>query len=157
MSERFVRCSCQHCWGSIEFDANCLESPQGIKISCPHCGKKTWIFEDTSKTLPPVIGTTSYAKKIVWGVALGIVIIAPMMYLALKYGRPTDPGSIGFSMGYNQAAIDLGIQPGTKNVDTQALAEKKFPDDTQAQYNFINSFALLNSFIVFPGPYRLRV
>jgi hypothetical protein len=46
MSEEFLKCSCRHCAGHIEFPA----SGEGAAINCPHCGQNTLL---TSELLEP--------------------------------------------------------------------------------------------------------
>src|ERR1700740_2871192 len=40
---RYVTCSCQHCDGNIEFDANLLDKGEKRPIGCPHCHVETLI------------------------------------------------------------------------------------------------------------------
>jgi TM2 domain-containing membrane protein YozV len=53
---RFVTCYCQHCNGSIEFDANELLG-EALVVDCPHCHKGTVIFAPKTASPPPVIPT----------------------------------------------------------------------------------------------------
>jgi tRNA G26 N,N-dimethylase Trm1 len=41
----FVVCSCQNCTGKIEFETSGLEPEEIRAIDCPHCGKKTEVFD----------------------------------------------------------------------------------------------------------------
>jgi hypothetical protein len=53
MSARLINCSCQHCGGGIEFDAD----DAGQETECPHCHQQTWVdapekFAFSPKPLP---------------------------------------------------------------------------------------------------------
>jgi Zn finger protein HypA/HybF involved in hydrogenase expression len=41
---RFVTCPCQHCNGSIEFDAAQLEIYEIREVECPHCHQSALVF-----------------------------------------------------------------------------------------------------------------
>jgi hypothetical protein len=49
----YVACSCQHCSGKIEFDANQLDLAENTTVPCPHCGLETIIFVPEKK-VPPI-------------------------------------------------------------------------------------------------------
>lgn len=52
---RYVTCSCQHCSGNIEFDANCLPEGETRTAPCPHCGLETTLFLTDERRMPPPI------------------------------------------------------------------------------------------------------
>lgn len=60
---RFVTCPCQHCSGSIEFDASGLAQGETTNAECPHCQMETILFvlkqpvlivENTPRTPLPI-------------------------------------------------------------------------------------------------------
>ena len=58
---RFVKCSCQHCGGHIEFDA----SYSGMSIKCPHCFETTTLLvQEITPQEPTPISFTPAKKKI---------------------------------------------------------------------------------------------
>src|ERR1035437_1826989 len=50
----YVTCSCQHCGGKIEFDANQLDPTDLPTVPCPHCELQTTIFVPEEQ-VPPVV------------------------------------------------------------------------------------------------------
>jgi NAD-dependent SIR2 family protein deacetylase len=48
-SPNYVICSCEHCDGHIEFNANEFTEENSI-VPCPHCGLETKIFISTLQT-----------------------------------------------------------------------------------------------------------
>jgi len=58
---RFVKCSCQHCEGHIEFDA----SYSGMSIKCPHCFETTTLLaQEITPHEPTSISFAPVKKKI---------------------------------------------------------------------------------------------
>ena len=56
---RFVKCSCQHCEGHIEFDA----SYSGMAVKCPHCFETTTLLAPTIAIQEPTPIQSSPVKK----------------------------------------------------------------------------------------------
>jgi hypothetical protein len=49
MSEKLVKCRCQHCAGGIEFDANSFKQGETRVTECPHCHLETTLFVSNPK------------------------------------------------------------------------------------------------------------
>jgi len=62
---KFLKCSCAHCGGHIEFPADGI----GATIPCPHCARETELTLDTPETESPAI-----ARNRKWIIA-GLVIL----------------------------------------------------------------------------------
>jgi DNA-directed RNA polymerase subunit RPC12/RpoP len=50
MSEKLVKCRCQHCSGKIEFDAGDFRKGETRNVECPHCHLDTILFVPQSTT-----------------------------------------------------------------------------------------------------------
>jgi len=78
-----VKCSCQHCGGSIEFDADELERSGstgrrvlGQVVDCPHCGKPTQLYLNLAEFVAPKTSVQPKKIKYIWIYILaGIVLI----------------------------------------------------------------------------------
>lgn len=63
---KYLKCSCLHCRGHIEFPADSI----GTTIDCPHCGSKTELY------LPEPVSTDSGSKKPLAIAVVGLLIVA---------------------------------------------------------------------------------
>src|SRR5947207_5578029 len=52
MSDTFLKCSCRHCEGHIEFPSYAV----GRSIACPHCGAKTDLYAEPPQPAAAGIG-----------------------------------------------------------------------------------------------------
>jgi uncharacterized membrane protein len=88
-----AKCSCQHCGGSIEFDADGLERSGstarrvlGQVIDCPHCGKSTQLYLNLAEFVTPMPArwpTQAQPKRNRYGwlyVLLGITVVIVLTY-----------------------------------------------------------------------------
>ena len=53
MTATFVKCPCNHCSGSIEFEESHLDQ----MATCPHCGSDTILYRPRTEGTPPKIPT----------------------------------------------------------------------------------------------------
>jgi hypothetical protein len=77
---KYLKCSCLHCRGHIEFPADAI----GANIDCPHCGAKTELY------LPEPVSTGSGSKKPLVVAVVGLLIVAVGLgaaYSALNTAR----------------------------------------------------------------------
>jgi hypothetical protein len=88
-----VKCLCQHCGGSIEFDADGLERSGstghrvlGQMIDCPHCGKTTQLYLNLAEFVAPKT-TRAQPKKIKYGWLYVLLGIAVVIILACFFGE----------------------------------------------------------------------
>lgn len=87
-----AKCSCQHCGGSIEFDADGLERSGstghrvlGQMIDCPHCGKSTQLYLNLSEFVNPNRPKQPKKIKYGWFYVLGGILVA--IILAYFFGE----------------------------------------------------------------------
>lgn len=69
----FVTCPCQHCNGSIEFDAGGFEKGETRTVECPHCCLETRVFVPSATTpatrprIPPEIPPPASPQPVWFG------------------------------------------------------------------------------------------
>lgn len=68
-TDKFVKCGCQFCSGSIEFESE----HAGETINCPHCGMETMLFIPPSQRTakipdPPKVPSAHYICEKCWSV-----------------------------------------------------------------------------------------
>jgi ribosomal protein S27E len=88
---RFIKCSCQNCNETIEFDAEQMGGAQTINVECPHCQKQTTLFDNgdrryratkASKMMfkNPANGYTEEVARDAWA----YVLLFGCLYFAVK-------------------------------------------------------------------------
>jgi hypothetical protein len=95
---KWVTCPCNHCSGSIEFDASDFEKYEGRSAECPHCRMETVVFVPPTvkpslpplppiQPLPPLPPTQRQPKRpwttlTVIGIALvAVVVVGPCLLI----------------------------------------------------------------------------
>jgi len=115
----YVKTTCQHCSGAIEFDASQMDS-QELLIECPHCHSHTKILAPRAPmTLPPpVIQQKStpfpFRQVLMWGIIVWTVFCALGLFLAvlnIMWGETQQP-VLTSSNKYEATGAFLGFSLG---------------------------------------------
>ncbi len=138
----FVKCSCEHCNGHIEFD----DSFAGVPIVCPHCGSETKLriqeslptpkIQPKTTPIPPLPKTTpaiqqdtphhsfSFQNDIMPGPWMDEPMTEKQKAMFILYGmQPKDGMTKGEAAQLIDAAINSGIRP---NNETQSKVGELF-------------------------------
>lgn len=147
MSDEFLKCSCNHCAGRIEFPA----SGEGATVPCPHCGHTTRLSVASSEAVPnamdePVAPRAAAGSRSRVGLAATIAVVtllAGISATAIWFSTTqrkkhfAAPVSSSDSASTNQAdpsaAADSAAEAGPATAaGATAVAVPKSPDDLKA-------------------------
>lgn len=168
----YEKATCQHCSGTIEFDANQLDQGETSTVECPHCGEKI-VLERSAKSKP--FSETASAKWLFVAAASicgGVVVyrfdartqqIPFTIYLATVLGNAFVPfavamliavfvrGRAGIAVGLIIVAIVFGLMllgisiQNKPQRDLARYAAKELADaraDARSQFDKTGSFTI---------------
>jgi|SRR6185312_1958262 len=90
MNTFLVKCKCQHCNQSLEFEAD----RAGETVPCPNCGMDTQLFIPQTGRLPePSKNASTFSAGKISALAGGILLLAIAIILLIVFARLTDDGT----------------------------------------------------------------
>ncbi|MFM8468989.1 MAG: hypothetical protein ACKODH_03310 [Limisphaerales bacterium] len=89
----FLKCSCEHCGGLIEYPADAV----GASVPCPHCQRETPLKLDDSGDDADVVAVGGSKARVVMGAVIASVVAVAVLAGALVWAKrktaARDPSS----------------------------------------------------------------
>lgn len=122
---KFLKCSCEHCGGRIEFPADGI----GRVIPCPHCGKPT----ELALEIPAALTARQTTRSYKWFIAGGIILLVGAVAIAAIL--ITTNRMMSKARQRNEAlrrSVLPALPTNTAPENTAALRFEKLPDEFAA-------------------------